>query len=283
MAQLKFFLLSALTAISCFSIVSCSSDDEPDNSAIVGTWSGTYTYYNPASGTKYQYLYLTFYSDGSGELEYEAPGSYSAASFTYSVSGNTVRCQGVYASTHDDSASAFDMTFTLQDGKLYPPKGGRFSNFILSRGGTTTSGDDSNQPSPNEDKPANYDKYSQLYNQLAGTSWKILSSTNNGKSNIKNGESYLTNNILTFANTRVPGDSGLMLIRVNGIDEGGFWKIDENGALYFCAIFLRNNFDSTEVGALSRIWGIGGTISSLTSDRMIITEGKYQYVFTSAD
>lgn len=63
---------------------SCDKEDEPI-ADITGNWSGESRYYNPASGTKSQYLSIEFFKDGTGELSYEAPTSSSIAYFTYNV------------------------------------------------------------------------------------------------------------------------------------------------------------------------------------------------------
>lgn len=115
----------------------CSDDDdEYIPSDLVGNWSGTHSYYNPVGGTKYQYLYIDFYSDGTGMLEYEAPTSYSCAYFEYGVSGNSVVCNGAYASTSGDMSERFNLTLVRSGDTLIPQ--GQFSLFILTRDGSIT-------------------------------------------------------------------------------------------------------------------------------------------------
>lgn len=77
----------------------CDDKNEPNADSIVGSWYGTRTYYNPAGGTKYQYLSISFESNGTETLEYESPVSYSVAKFAYEVNGNKYHVKG-HMQTH---------------------------------------------------------------------------------------------------------------------------------------------------------------------------------------
>lgn len=112
------------------SLVSCG-DDEPDYQDVVGSWYGTRSYYNPVGGTKYQYLTVRFNADKTGSLEYEGPTSISIGYFTYSISGNTITCQGVWASSSGDVDSSFTFTLAIQGDRLIPTS--LYTYFILTR------------------------------------------------------------------------------------------------------------------------------------------------------
>ncbi|MDE7409698.1 MAG: hypothetical protein K2N09_06720 [Muribaculaceae bacterium] len=116
-------------------LISCgnSEDEETIINNIIGSWYGTRTYYNPASGTKYQYLNITFESNGMGNLEYTAPSSHSYAKFNYKISGNKILCNGYYATDayEMDSAEKFEMTLNIEGDRLIPLD--RYSYFILTK------------------------------------------------------------------------------------------------------------------------------------------------------
>lgn len=121
--------------------VSCGDDkDEPTTAAtaIIGSWYGTYSYYNPVGGTKYQYLTVRFNADMTGDLEYESPVSYSAAKFYYTISGTTVSCTGAWASSDGDLDTAFNMSFEYRGETLVPLD--RYTTFILTRDGSIVTG-----------------------------------------------------------------------------------------------------------------------------------------------
>lgn len=111
---------------------SCTSDDDDlSSSQIVGTWYGTRSYYNPVGGTKYQYLTMTFNASGRGYLEYEAPNSFSAASFDYEVHGSKIVCEGVRGYDEGEIEYDFTMTLEIEDDRLIPLD--KYSNFILTK------------------------------------------------------------------------------------------------------------------------------------------------------
>lgn len=112
-------------------VASCGGDDDPASSEVVGTWYGTRVYYNPVSGKKYQYLTISFESNGTGDLEYEAPTSYTAANFTYKVKNGSVICSGASANTSGDVSSDFTMTLNIEGERLIPTD--HYTQFILTR------------------------------------------------------------------------------------------------------------------------------------------------------
>ena len=126
-----------------FTFHSCSKEDDDITDNIVGTWYGTRSYYNPAGGTKFQYLTITFESNGTGDLEYESPVSYAFAKFTYSVRDSKVICQGAYADTNGAVNGDFNLTLRIEGNRLIPTD--RYDMFILTRDGsieTDGSGDE---------------------------------------------------------------------------------------------------------------------------------------------
>lgn len=119
---------------------SCNDDDDVQLD-IFGSWYGTHSYYNPVGGTKYQYLTVRFYDNGTGQLEYESPVSFSAGSFTYTVKGDVITCVGAYASTSGggDLDLDFRMSLRYEGDRLIPLD--KYSMFILTRDGSVeTSG-----------------------------------------------------------------------------------------------------------------------------------------------
>lgn len=123
------FLMSAILPFT-----SCDKEDEPI-ADITGNWSGESRYYNPASGTKSQYLSIDFFKDGTGELSYEAPTSSSIAYFTYNISGSMIHCSGSWGSLSDGSIDTnFQLNIRIDEDRLIPLD--RFKNFILTRDGS---------------------------------------------------------------------------------------------------------------------------------------------------
>lgn len=133
MNKLTFYLLMLLVTLGGL-CTSCTSDDDDisnSNSNIVGKWYGTRTYYNPVGGTKYIYITITFNSNGSGELEYEAPTSFSNANFFYKVRGNRIECEGVRVYSDGEIDYDFKMTLEIEGDRLIPID--NYSNFILTK------------------------------------------------------------------------------------------------------------------------------------------------------
>lgn len=89
-----------LVAILSIGHVSCTKDDDdgldgPVAKAVIGTWYASDTSVN-------RYCTVTFYSDGTGELNSEYYGKYNKSNsemtgeFTWKCSGNTVKTHGQY-------------------------------------------------------------------------------------------------------------------------------------------------------------------------------------------
>lgn len=138
---IKTFAFSLLSFLMAFLPAGCSDGDEPASNDIVGTWYGHRVYYN---GSKHQYLTFTFNEDKTGTMEYESPVSFSAASFTYTVKGNTISCNGVYASTYDDWPSQFSKILKINNDRITIPDD-QFHDFILTRDGSVTVDGDGNE------------------------------------------------------------------------------------------------------------------------------------------
>lgn len=144
MKKIFFLILTIITGLgSIITLSSCSSDEDFDTTTITGTWYGTRTYHNPASGTKYQYLTITFEDNGTGSLEYEAPTSYSAAKFTYSIKNDIITCNGAYANTDGVVEDDFKMTLKIEGDRLIPLD--RYNVFILTRDNSVITDSDGNE------------------------------------------------------------------------------------------------------------------------------------------
>lgn len=128
-------------------LVSCDKDDEPSKSEIIGTWYGTRSYYNPAGGTKYQYLTIKFEANGTGSLEYEAPTSYSVAQFTYSVKKDIITCVGAYANSYGDIESDFEISLRIEGDRLIPLN--RYTLFILTKDNSVMTDSNGNEVNNN--------------------------------------------------------------------------------------------------------------------------------------
>ncbi len=66
---MSMLMIAGLVSMMAFS---CSKDESAASKNIEGEWYGISTYYNPAGGTKYRYLTMTFES-GRGTLVFESP------------------------------------------------------------------------------------------------------------------------------------------------------------------------------------------------------------------
>jgi len=120
----------------------CSSDEPSNHDDLVGSWCGIRYYYNPASGTKYQYLRLTLEADGTGSLEYEAPSSYSVGNFTWSVDNGYVICRGIYAGSEYVDEN-YSLRLRIDGDRLYPE--GHFDVFILTKDGSVMTDGNGNE------------------------------------------------------------------------------------------------------------------------------------------
>ena len=140
---MKNYLKLLVVIITAFTLGACDDKNEPNADSIVGSWYGTRTYYNPAGGTKYQYLSISFESNGTGTLEYESPVSYSVAKFAYEVNGNKISCKGAYANTYGDVESDFTMTLSIERDRLIPID--KYPNFILTRDNSVMTDGDGNE------------------------------------------------------------------------------------------------------------------------------------------
>lgn len=128
-------------------LTACSNNEQDEiiRNDITGSWYGTRSYYNPASGTKYQYLRITFESNGVGDLEYNAPSSLAYAKFSYKISGNKILCNGYFATDayEMDSAEPFEMSLSIEKDRLIPID--RYSYFILTKDDSVMTDGDGNE------------------------------------------------------------------------------------------------------------------------------------------
>ncbi len=105
--------------------------EKEDFDSVTGSWYGTRAYYNPVGGTKYQYLTIKFENNGSGSLEYEAPGSYALAYFSYSIKNGVITCNGGYANTYGDVDDNFNLKLKIEGNRLIPLN--KYTVFILTK------------------------------------------------------------------------------------------------------------------------------------------------------
>lgn len=163
-------------------LVSCSNDDDEPSFDLTGTWVGERTYYNPASGTKSQYLYITFNTDGTADLEFQGPVSVAFGHFVYKVSGNDITLQGVYASSNGNKADTdYVLYLELRGNALIPTN--HFQDFVLTRNGETPDfedGNDDNKENGNNQSDLTRDNLKQLAKELVTVNavysnyfWKI--------------------------------------------------------------------------------------------------------------
>lgn len=265
---------------------SCSSDDDESSfSDIIGTWSGTYTYYNPVGGQKYQYLTIWFYENGTGELEYESPTSSSFASFIYSVAGNVVMCQGAWANSDADYDVNFAMTLRIDGDRLIPQD--RYSAFILTRDGsivTDSSGivsdnNNSNEDSgPGEGEVNESDENKKSFYSLKGTSWTLEEMRSN--KTIPSGYYKYIGETLTFSGEYLgeainaygekSSNFGKYKFYSSSFSGYGIWMIEKDGSLGFYLNEKTNNTTSAKIGGYCAALACGGKIISLTQDRMCL-------------
>lgn len=141
--RILFFVLSILSTIL---LAACSNDDDDiKGSNITGSWYGTRSYNNPASGTKYQYLSMTFDSNGTGDLEYTAPTSYTYAKFNYRISGSKILCDGYFATDayEMDTVEKFEMTLSIEGDRIIPLD--KYTLFILTKDNSVMTDGDGNE------------------------------------------------------------------------------------------------------------------------------------------
>ena len=136
-------LLSMMMACICFSACSDDVGSEENTDFICGTWYGVRSYYNPVSGTKFQYLTITFNSDKIGEMDYETPSGYTAYYFAYSISDNIITCEGAKADTDGDVDDNFVLKLKIEGDRLIPIN--RYTAFILTRDGSVETDGDGNE------------------------------------------------------------------------------------------------------------------------------------------
>lgn len=137
------YLKLLVVIIISLTIGACRDKNEPNANSITGSWYGTRSYYNPAGGTKYQYLSMSFESNGTGTLRYESPVSFSVAKFVYKISGNKITCKGAYANTYGDVESDFTMDLSIEGDRLIPIN--KYQQFILTRDDSVMTDGDGNE------------------------------------------------------------------------------------------------------------------------------------------
>lgn len=127
----KLFLSLLVVMALSLAVCACSSGDDESSADLAGIWYGTRSYYNPAAGTKYQYLTVTLDADKTGSLEYEGPNSLMMAYFKWKKSGDYVECNGVSGNSNGEASTDFSMKMKISGDRLIPVD--RFNLFILTR------------------------------------------------------------------------------------------------------------------------------------------------------
>lgn len=141
-----------IAAILLVATTSCSDNDEPDSvdyESLSGVWYGTRCYNNNGA-VKYQNITLTLNQDKTGSMEYESDVSFSAARFTWSISGDRLICQGAYASTSGDISGSYNLECRIEKDRLYPT--GQFSYFILTKDNSVMTDGEGNEIASAEDQ-----------------------------------------------------------------------------------------------------------------------------------
>ena len=148
-------------AIFCIGFTTCGDKDKEGEellNSVQGTWKGVRTDINPVSGRKYVYLSVHFSQDMTGYLEYETPTGNSEAFFSYSISGNTINCSGVYFYSDGDYNDNYSINFKAEGDRLITDSNG---GFILTRDGSVIVDSDGNEVTDLNAHvtPPSFDKY----------------------------------------------------------------------------------------------------------------------------
>jgi len=131
---------------------SCSDSDNPIDDAVYenlsGVWYGTHYYVNNGN-VKYHHLTITLNSDRTGTMEYDAPASFSAASFTWNVSGEKLICEGAYANSDGESGN-YSLQCRIENGRLYPID--QYTAFILTKDNSVMTDGNGDEVASEEDQ-----------------------------------------------------------------------------------------------------------------------------------
>lgn len=127
---LKYLGIVFMLVVCGLSFVSCSEDEGSGSipSNLVGNWMGH---------TSKRSVYITFNSNGRGTMEmyYEGGSGWwkeSKATFSYSVSGSSVKCKGTIVEVSSDGNvlnESFSTTFTFSGSRLTGGKYGDISSY----------------------------------------------------------------------------------------------------------------------------------------------------------
>ncbi len=261
-----------LSIIISIPIISCSSDDDGngfDTNSIIGSWYGTRTYYNPVGGTKYQYLTVEFMANGMGNSTYEIPASSTYASFTYSVNGNIIQCQGFCASTSDDEVEAekFNLTLKIKGDRLLPQ--GRYAHFILTRDGSVMTNGDGNEVTDKTDEFNEFDETDenwQNFKTLKGTSWTLEEIRSN--EHIPSGYYEYLGETITFGNEylgkainaygEIYSKFGEYKYYTSSFSGYGKWTIENDESIGFYLNSETSNASESQIGAYVEALKCGG-------------------------
>lgn len=125
-SSMLFFMVTA------FAFTACGGDDDEDGgdySSVVGIWSGTGN-----NGKRSVQLTLNADRTGTEEVQWNnVRWSRKYAVFTYTFSGNKIKCKGTYTSADSDGNSEegdFNDTFTYNGSSITTPN---YNNIELTR------------------------------------------------------------------------------------------------------------------------------------------------------
>lgn len=126
------FMTAVMTVVFLLGVTSCGSDDKDDQASnipsnLYGTWSGSVTTQKTGSVRS---LSVTFNSDNTGSFRYSSRVYYRVAEFSYSMSGNTIKCKGVIVG-EDGVINDFNQQFEYHNSYLVPI--GAYTDFKLTK------------------------------------------------------------------------------------------------------------------------------------------------------
>lgn len=102
----------------CSMLISCSDDILSGGSSIIGTWSATHTYNNPVSGKKHQYSTVVFNKNKTGEYSFEGPTGNRIGEFSWSKSGDIIKCKGILVDTDGSIDYDWDPEFKINGSNI---------------------------------------------------------------------------------------------------------------------------------------------------------------------
>lgn len=136
---------------------------------------------------------------------------------------------------------------------------------------TSCSDDEANDNS----LPINYDKYSEIYEDLMNTSWVLTDAKDEMGNRYKSFNDYEGESV-TFSSEN---NGSLLKLYSSLFPEGdsGSWYIEEDGTLFFSSIGDNPNF--SDIGGFSVVMGNGGEIVTLNNNMLVFR--RYSEIYGS--